>query len=293
MDGKPILYDVALSFAGEDRDYVSNVAHLLEGRGIRVFYDDFEQTDLWGKNLYQHLSKVYKDRADFAIIFISTHYARKLWAKHELVNAQARAFTESREYILPARFDDTEIPGVLPTTGYLDLRKLTPSELVDKIVAKLGRSQTAKYDRVLIEEHTRVRHGDDQPWRNAHHLTFVIRPGRKIEIEVARSRESEPKDSLEMAFMFADLIPAYHNADDRLRQLADEEHYTWLFYEKVPWGSRWSIDGRKLLLFLPMLSFSPWLSMTFHLPPRWHAGPRRRACDPSNCGGIAFTLDEP
>lgn len=293
MADKPPLYDVALSFAGEDRDYVFSAARLLEERGIKVFYDDFEQADLWGKNLYQHLSDVYKDRADFAIIFISTHYARKLWTKHELANAQARAFSESREYILPVRFDDTEIPGVLPTTGYLDLRRLTPGELVDKIVAKLGRSQTARYDLVLIEEKMTVRHGDDQPWRNAHHLTFVIRSGRKIEIEVARSLESETKDSLELAFMFANLIPAYQNADDRLRQLAEEERFTWLSCEKMPWGSCWTIDGRKLLLFLPRLSFLPWLSMTFNVPPQWHSGPRRRACDPSNCGGISFTLDEP
>src|SRR5439155_24562734 len=32
-----------------------------------------------------------------------------------------RAFMEKREYILPARFDDTQIPGVLPTVGYIDL----------------------------------------------------------------------------------------------------------------------------------------------------------------------------
>jgi hypothetical protein len=70
-------------------------------------------------------------------MFISKHYAQKLWTNHERKSAQARAFTESREYILPARFDDTEVPGLLPTVGYVDLTKLTPTELAELIVQKL------------------------------------------------------------------------------------------------------------------------------------------------------------
>jgi len=42
-------WDVALSFAGAQRDYVEQVARALAGRGIRCFYDADEQIDLWGK----------------------------------------------------------------------------------------------------------------------------------------------------------------------------------------------------------------------------------------------------
>ena len=34
-------YDVGLSFAGEQREYVELVAEALKGRGISVFYDAF------------------------------------------------------------------------------------------------------------------------------------------------------------------------------------------------------------------------------------------------------------
>lgn len=47
-------YDVTLSFAGEDRAYVEKVAAALYSLGIRVFYDRYEQVDLWGKDLYTH-----------------------------------------------------------------------------------------------------------------------------------------------------------------------------------------------------------------------------------------------
>lgn len=130
-------YDIALSFAGEERDYVDRVANLLKERGVRVFYDLFEEADLWGKDLYVHLSEVYHKRARFTVMFISEAYASKLWTNHERKSAQARAFQEAQEYILPARFDDTNIPGVLSTVGYVSLRDRSPQDLVSLITKKL------------------------------------------------------------------------------------------------------------------------------------------------------------
>jgi hypothetical protein len=45
-------YDVCLSFAGEDRAYVKQVADALNVKGVRVFYDKYETAELWGKELY-------------------------------------------------------------------------------------------------------------------------------------------------------------------------------------------------------------------------------------------------
>ena len=130
-------YDVALSFAGEDRQYAEELANLLESNGYKVFYDKYEQARLWGKDLYAHLSSIYKDKARYCVMFLSKHYAQKLWPNHERRNAQARAFEESREYILPVRLDDTEIPGILPTVGYLDLRELTIRQIYQFLLEKL------------------------------------------------------------------------------------------------------------------------------------------------------------
>lgn len=133
-------YDICLSFAGEDRLYVDKVAAALKEKGIRIFYDRYEQEDLWGKDLYQHLDYVYQHMARFCVIFISSHYAKKLWTKHELRSAQARAFRENQEYILPARFDSTAIPGLPDTVGYIDLRSLSPESFAQRICAKLERA---------------------------------------------------------------------------------------------------------------------------------------------------------
>jgi TIR domain-containing protein len=131
-------FDIALSFAGEDRAYVERAAAHLAAIGLRVFYDKHEAVTLWGKDLYTHLSEVYSERARFTVMFISRHYKRKLWPNHERASAQARAFRERREYILPVRFDSTKIPGVLDTVGYVDGTTLRPADLAALIRAKLG-----------------------------------------------------------------------------------------------------------------------------------------------------------
>ena len=130
-------YDVALSFAGEDRQHAKALADLLKAGGYWFFYDENELAQLWGKNLYDYLSSVYKDRARYCVMFLSQHYERKLWTNHERQLAQARAFQENREYILPVRLDDTEIPGIPPTVGYLDLRAMTIEEVYEVLVKKL------------------------------------------------------------------------------------------------------------------------------------------------------------
>lgn len=133
-------YDVCLSFAGENRPYVEQVASSLNALGIRVFYDFYEQVNLWGKDLYVHLDEVYRTKAQYCVMFVSKEYADKLWTSHERRSAQARAFTENKEYILPVRFDDTEVPGLPPTIGYLGLNNIVPNELAEMIKAKLSSS---------------------------------------------------------------------------------------------------------------------------------------------------------
>jgi hypothetical protein len=130
-------YDVALSFAGEDRDHARKIAELLREQGFSVFYDEYEQATLWGRNLYSHLSDIYQNRARYCLMFISANYARKLWTKRERESAQARAFRESREYILPLRLDDTALPGIEDTVGYIDLNSTPHEDVVRLITEKL------------------------------------------------------------------------------------------------------------------------------------------------------------
>jgi hypothetical protein len=137
-------YDVALSFAGENRTVVEQLAVLLRAEGLEVFYDNFKISDLWGRDLFQHLDDVYADQARFCVVFVSEAYARKAWTNHELKSAQSRAFLEKNEaYILPVRLDDTVIPGIRATMGYLDLRKVTIEEVATATLEKIAKAKAA------------------------------------------------------------------------------------------------------------------------------------------------------
>lgn len=131
-------YDVALSFAGEDRDFVERVAEVLKEIGIQVFYDKYEEIDLWGKNLYTHLDDVYQNKSEYCVMFISKYYKEKLWTNHERESAQVRAFENRQEYILPARLDNTEIPGLKKTLGYINLENVSPEDFAYKIAKKVN-----------------------------------------------------------------------------------------------------------------------------------------------------------
>lgn len=138
---KAPAYEVVLSFAGEDREYVEQVAAYLKSSGVSIFYDRYEEVSLWGKDLAEHLDIVYGGRSRYCVIFISKHYADKLWTTHEKRSALAKALAEKNEYILPARFDDTELEGIRRTVGYIDCRIRKPEELGDLILKKLGRKK--------------------------------------------------------------------------------------------------------------------------------------------------------
>lgn len=132
-------YDVAISYASEDIAIPERLATMLQGRGIRVFFAKISEAKLWGKDLYQYFINIFKNSARYCIIFTSQNYANKVWTKHELKAAQARALEESdQEYILPIKLDDTEIPGILSTIHYIDARETSVERIAEILIEKLS-----------------------------------------------------------------------------------------------------------------------------------------------------------
>ena len=149
-DMEDTRYDVGLSFAGEQRDYVRRVAEDLQYRGLRVFYDENEEDQLWGKNLLDYLSDLYLKKCRYCIIFASAEYADKMWPNLERRSAQARDISGAGDYILPVKFDDTEIPGLLPTVYYQDARKKSPEQIAGLFAQKIGQTTPARIEFAIL-----------------------------------------------------------------------------------------------------------------------------------------------
>src|SRR6516162_3963446 len=131
-------WDVALSFAGAQRDYVGQVAAALKARRVRCFYDADEQVRLWGTYLAEELPLIYARESAAVVVFISADYAGGNWTRLERRAAFSRAVAEAGVYVLPARFDDSDLPGLLPDVVTVDLRRYTPEQFASLVAEKVA-----------------------------------------------------------------------------------------------------------------------------------------------------------
>ena len=131
-------YKVALSFAGEQRIYVEKVAQYLQKRSVAVFYDGFEEVQLWGRSGTEAFHEAFAQQSAYVVMFISKAYVEKSWTRHERRSALSRMVHEQGEYILPVRFDDTPVPGLPEDVIYKRASEHTPAQLAVMIAEKLG-----------------------------------------------------------------------------------------------------------------------------------------------------------
>jgi hypothetical protein len=67
------------------------IAVLCKSTGMKVYYDGFERSSMWGKDLPSHLDTICQKNAHYCIVLISEAYARKPWTRLEIRSALARA----------------------------------------------------------------------------------------------------------------------------------------------------------------------------------------------------------
>lgn len=65
-------YQVALSFASEQRSYVEEVARHLQERAIAVFYDGFERVPLWGQSGTEAFHEAFAQQSAYVVMFVKS-----------------------------------------------------------------------------------------------------------------------------------------------------------------------------------------------------------------------------
>lgn len=134
-------YNVAFSLAHEQHTYVDDVFECLKqlAPDINVFYyrDEGQKVQMWGRNMFEYLQAVYRDQSDHVIIFVSADYVEKRWTLHEWRSVQEAILARPEEYLLPARFDDSQLAGLPSTIHYIDLSQENPEQFAEKIVSKI------------------------------------------------------------------------------------------------------------------------------------------------------------
>jgi hypothetical protein len=130
-------YDIALSFAGEDREVARIIANAARANGLRVFFDEYHVWETWGKDLSDYLGSIYGGGARYCVILISADYCRKPYTIFERRIALARSIESEEEYVLPVVLDDSWPSGLPRTTAYLDLRIIQPKDVADAVIRKI------------------------------------------------------------------------------------------------------------------------------------------------------------
>jgi hypothetical protein len=137
-------FQVALSFAGENRNFVESVAEYLS-RNLgqnRVFYDRYYEAELARPNLDTYLMNIYREGTDLIAIFLCSNYAQKEWCGLEW--RVVRDILKSRHdwEIMSFKFDDVRIEGLLSIDGYIDIDNRTPEEVAYLILQRIEGKDT-------------------------------------------------------------------------------------------------------------------------------------------------------
>lgn len=132
-------FQVALSFPGEHRLYVSRVADSLrpQMKTDALFYDHDFQAQFARPNLDLLLQDIYRNRSTLVVVFISQKYEEKEWCGLEwrAIRDMIKARQDAR--VMFISFDGKPIEGMLSVDGFIDARELQPNKVAEYIMKRV------------------------------------------------------------------------------------------------------------------------------------------------------------
>ena len=132
-------YDLAISFASEQKDRVDSFVQIFERAGLSVFYAPRPQASarMIGEELPRYFESVFGTEARRCIIFASEDYGEKVWTGYER-QVIIDTFVKRRAgYVWPIMFDDVKIEGLPGSIGHMSPSDGTDEEIALAIVDRL------------------------------------------------------------------------------------------------------------------------------------------------------------
>ena len=141
-------FRIAISYAGEKRDFVAPVATILAQRfgEERVLYDKFHRAEFARGDLATYLPDLYLEQADLVVVVICKDYKEKEWTGLEWDAVLSLRKQRKLDEVMLCRFDYIEGKGLLGLAGYLDLDQATPRETAELILQRLALNEKKPTD---------------------------------------------------------------------------------------------------------------------------------------------------
>lgn len=135
-------YDVFISYAHSDKEYVERLAQDLQAAGIKVWIDTVELG--WGKSLLGSINNGLQ-KSRFTILVLSKDYFSRFWTKQELRSAFIKESMRQDETILPIYLNITadevsEFNFSLGDIMALNAAILTNQDIINAVKKTLSKS---------------------------------------------------------------------------------------------------------------------------------------------------------
>lgn len=136
-------YDIALSFAGENRDLAKHIATQLEDLDVQVFYDESFEANFLGKAWTKKFKEIFADESRYVVVLLDKYHSEKIWPTFEREHFAPRV---ADEHVIPIYLDDTKFVGI--PADIIGVRfKFDPSdpewrtradtEIIEKLIDKI------------------------------------------------------------------------------------------------------------------------------------------------------------
>jgi hypothetical protein len=137
-------FEVALSFAGENRELASFLADSLTTLDVPVFFDEMFETNFLGKAWAQQFKEIFGQKSRFVVCILDKYHLAKLWPTFEREHFVPRIADES---VIPIFLDDSKFPGIPQDIVGIkfkfdpndpDWKKKATDEIVMRLIDKLS-----------------------------------------------------------------------------------------------------------------------------------------------------------
>lgn len=136
-------FRIAFSFAGEKRDFVSQVAAILAKQfgEDKILYDKYHEAEFARYDLGIYLTKLYRDESDLVVAVICPNYDEKLWTGWEWVAIYAQLSKKTGAKVMLCRFEYADVDGLYDAAAFVELDHKTPEQAANLILERLASNE--------------------------------------------------------------------------------------------------------------------------------------------------------
>ncbi len=134
-----IEFEVAVSFPGEKRKYVSRVVDVIRAElgNDKVFYDLDYQAQIARPNADILLQNIYHKQSKLIVVFLCEEYSKKEWCGLEWRGIRDLIKSKKDEKIMFVKFGKAELDGTFSIDGYIDGNKYKTQQVATYILQRL------------------------------------------------------------------------------------------------------------------------------------------------------------